>query len=617
MKDKAIFLEVAREKDALKIGAYKPGDVIWRYEDLPVPLAQIHRRCEELMEALNRASRNGVAGPRAVERLKSAGRMLGDALLTPAIKERLIRTEAEFLILRIDDHLVHIPWELICLDTDFLSHRFSMGRLVKTRQEIARTGARSMARPLKMWIMADPQGDLQVAGAEGLRVFQEMARVNGGNAIIEPALDSDIAPEDIRERFKDYDFVHFAGHVDYDGANPVQTGWRLSQGHFTVTDIDRMAGGAAMPTLVFSNACQSARTDAWDDESHGANGGNGGKNGSFGLSNAFLRSGVRHYVGTFWEIMDETGSHFAQEFYTHLVAGAAVGEAIRLARVNLTERFGPDICWPSYVLYGDPTTRYFRQGQPVDPPKRERIRPVEKKTALTRGALFNYSLNSARMSEVKSWLTVIALILLLGVVGMTALSFRDWLRQDAIQAEQIRRDAVRRSLVAQAERRQDRAEAMFKELAALAEGLPGAAATPPNPLTLAMVFDSSEVAGGLEKLILHALQGRIITGKTGFVLLEQESFDIIVQELIRNLRLTPPEERRRPGLLMPRLLLILETRRDGPDTLVLMRLVERDSRKVLDTLFETLDPDRRIMDQREALARNLLQKLEEYAKSEG
>ena len=80
----------------------------------------------------------------------------------------------------------------------------------------------------------------------------------------------------------------------------------------------------------------------------------------FGLANAFVLSGVKHYVGTFWEIPDEPGQRFALEFYRCLLDGESVGLAVRNARQVLVREYGEEtIVWGSYLLYGDPTFNYM------------------------------------------------------------------------------------------------------------------------------------------------------------------------------------------------------------------------------------------------------------------
>ena len=121
-----------------------------------------------------------------------------------------------------------------------------------------------------------------------------------------------------------------------------------------------MGGLQPMPSLVFSNACQSGHSGEWrigeEDEQQ-----------IFGLANAYLLSGVQHYIGTFWEILDEPSSQFAKLFYGSLSQGESVGEAVRKAREKLIEAHGEEtIVWAGYMVYGDPTFAF-------DPAEKEEV----------------------------------------------------------------------------------------------------------------------------------------------------------------------------------------------------------------------------------------------------
>lgn len=487
MKNNTIYLEAAREKNRLKIGIHTSRDVIWHYEDLPAPMDKIEKTSVSMAEALNNASRKGCGGLQEFEKLKAVGQMLCDELLPLDIKEKLRKSEAEYLVLKLDDGLVHIPWELLCVDDKFLCQRFSMGRLVKTRQKIAESNERPLTKPLNMWILANPRGDLDIAGSEGLRLFQTMARLNQEEDMIDPCLDAEITPDEVKERIKSYDVVHFAGHAEYssksDQSGPGQSGWKLADGNFTVSDIDKMASSSAMPALVFSNACQSARTDAWERREKT-------DEGSFGLANAFLRSGVKHYLGAFWEIMDEPSSHFAHEFYGLLSNGTPMGKAVREARTNLIDKYGPDTCWASYILYGDPRISYFAENEA--PRKQSAPEPAITRATATRGTLFNYTLNTAKLKEMQTWLTVFLTVIIL-VSGIIA---GNYFIQGFSLNQKIR---IQELLTNQAEKKQKRTEALFRELTKITN-LP-AEQQNAKVLTMAMIFDSQLSVSNKKKKI--------------------------------------------------------------------------------------------------------------------
>lgn len=356
-------LEIAREGDHLKLSAHEeiPGEesTIRHYEQIPVCMDMIETRCREMVDTLNKASRKGRIAREVLVKLREIGQVLHDELFSPGVKDKIGKSKAEYLRLKIDDQLVHVPWELLYDGQQFLCQRFNMGRLVKTRQPCLCTNHRVVAKPLKMLILADPEGDLKGAYAEGTRIRDYMDR---NNDLINVSLRSgNITPDFIKEKIRNFDIVHFAGHADYDPQSPGQSGWQLTHGNLKAQDITKMAGAGAMPSFIFSNACQSARTGEWilrvrfEDE-------------IFGLANAFLLAGTKHYLGTFWDISDEPGSRFALEFYRCLISGMAIGQAIRRSRLALIKEYGEEtFVWASYVLYGDPASNYTGQIESTEP----------------------------------------------------------------------------------------------------------------------------------------------------------------------------------------------------------------------------------------------------------
>ncbi|MEZ4528462.1 MAG: CHAT domain-containing protein, partial [Desulfobacterales bacterium] len=363
-----ITLESIREGDCLRIGLIRPGDSISSYGVMQIPIRHLEDCCARMIETLNRTTRKGIGYTEAIAQLKDMGALLCNDLLTCEIKETLLHTDEIHLSVRTDDRLVHIPWELICLDDEFLCRRFAMGRNVQTRQTVRRGVQRQISYPLQMWVVANPLGDLAKALDEGMEICDGMDRLNVPEVRICAFLGSEITMADMQKKIRTYDIVHFAGHADYDDRHPEQSGWKLKDSILQASDVKKMEGGAAMPLMVFSNACQSARTGEW---------GRAGKwqenaqDSSFGLANAFMISGVRHYIGTSWEIRDESGRYFALEFYRHLLAGNTIGQALCLSRQTMSER-GQDAGWAAYVLYGDPSVSYFGQSEPKNLSHREK-----------------------------------------------------------------------------------------------------------------------------------------------------------------------------------------------------------------------------------------------------
>ncbi|MFO7985905.1 MAG: CHAT domain-containing protein [Desulfatiglandaceae bacterium] len=363
-----LYLEVGREGNRIKLSVYeqKPNEVstVQHYEETDVSMSRVKTECNEMVNALNKVNRQGLVSHENLKRLREIGQVLSDELFTLNVKQKIKNSRADHLIMNLDEQLVHVPWELLYDGQQFLCHRFSMGRLVKTRQPMDDRRHRILARPLKMLVLVDPGGDLEGAYTEGTRVRDTM---DSNKVLVNATLRSgNISPDFIKKKIRNFDLVHFAGHADYDPHKPEQSGWRLTGGSLRAGDITKMAGSDSMPALIFSNACQSARTEEWgvrvsfQEE-------------IFGLANVFLLAGVRHFLGTFWEIMDEPSSRFAEEFYHCFMSGMTLGEAVRRARQALIREYGEEhIVWASYLLYGDPTANYMEQIREAEPREEEK-----------------------------------------------------------------------------------------------------------------------------------------------------------------------------------------------------------------------------------------------------
>ena len=86
---------------------------------------------------------------------------------------------------------------------------------------------------------------------------------------------------------------------------------------------------------------------------------------AYGLAGAFLYAGVRHYLGTQWEVIDGHSATFAKAFYANLASGQAIGAAVQHARQAVIDNGGEGaMAWASYVLYGDPDDRPLKRSDP-------------------------------------------------------------------------------------------------------------------------------------------------------------------------------------------------------------------------------------------------------------
>ena len=319
------------------------GDTLSRKLELPYDAAATAATSRAIVDGLARGNRARTLTAQNLADLRHHGETLWRTLIPPEIHEGLMRGDT--LTLELDEALVAVPWELMFDGAQFLCRRLSIGRHVATRQPRRGDERRSVGTPVRVLVMAaDPRGDLPDVRAEGDAILAELERHPTVHARLSNAPDRAFA----LRYFKDYDVVHFAGHADWVAADPSASGWLLADGKLTADELAKLGGGRPMPMIVFGNACQSGHTAAWSGDDDRV----------FGLANALLTAGVRHYIGTQWEVVDGQSALFAAALYRELADGKAIGAAVRHARGAVVKEAGEAaLAWASYVLYGDPAAR--------------------------------------------------------------------------------------------------------------------------------------------------------------------------------------------------------------------------------------------------------------------
>ena len=359
---KTLELEITSETNSLKFCMVKKGleekETLRHYEEKKFDHDDVDLKCREIVRLLNNANLRGSLAGETLQQLKGVGFALFEDLLPHEAQKVLSATTLSNLILTIDDSLLHIPWELLYDGNNFLCRKFNVGRVVRTRQKIVRPRLEKLSRPVKMLILCDPRGDLKSAYDEGFRVQTELD--THAEAVHADLMHRRVDSSMLRGYIRNYDIIHYAGHADYNSDNPAESGWLIEKGKFTSSDIMQLSRNMPFPALIFSNACKTGVTQAWrlDD---------GFQSRIYGLAHAFLVSGVQHYLGTFWEVLDEVSCEFSVSFYHNLVKGEPIGCAVKKAREHLIARYGEgNIIWACYVLYGHPDFTYFSAPQ-VEP----------------------------------------------------------------------------------------------------------------------------------------------------------------------------------------------------------------------------------------------------------
>ena len=350
----ALVLEILKQENNLSMSLFESAQLastIRHYSQWPVSFTEINKFCLETNSVLNKAAKPNFSGIDLNNDLKKSGQLLWDHLLSRSVKERLKNASGHDLTLFLDEELIHIPWEILYDGQDFLCLKFNLGRLVRTREQLNPIKYRSIHSSLKMLVLANPNSDLKSAYLEGLGIKNQFDRK--AKEIKIDFKSTYIDTLYVKKNLRDYDIVHFAGHCEYDDADPDRTGWVLSDGRLTALDIVALGESTSLPSLVFSNSCNSAKVSRGLVQK-------GYQEKTYSLASAFLFSGVRHYIGTTWKIEDPVSYIFAKEFYQQLIKGGSVGSCVRQARLALAKETAfSGLAWANYLLYGDPNFALF------------------------------------------------------------------------------------------------------------------------------------------------------------------------------------------------------------------------------------------------------------------
>lgn len=270
--------------------------------------------------------------------------------LYPPLLEKSVRdSRVDHLRINVDERLIDLPWELIHDGDDFLCLKYALGRQIYAAATFPDLRPRKeMPRAL---VVSDPRNDLVGALDEG----RSVARLLRAHGIAVTQLEgSEATKQRFAVELKHHHIIHYAGHATRDDANPDESCLKLADGPFKAF---RLSGffGSRPPALVFLNACWSAT------ESSAVR---GYPTMMRGFGRTFIFAGVANFLGYLIPVSDRLATKLALHFYSHLVIGRSVGEALRRGRIELREEYGDtDPAWASAVLYGDPTTIPIRRAQ--------------------------------------------------------------------------------------------------------------------------------------------------------------------------------------------------------------------------------------------------------------
>ncbi len=287
---------------------------------------------------------------------------LGEAIyyvIPQPSRELLYLVEPRSLVLAPSQANAAIPYELMYdrEKASFLSLNYSFGRFsALSAQDTASLMAVSAGREeippgeeIAPVIISNPTQDLPSAAVEG-RLVRDLFLQAGLPQERVKFFETFKAREKVWDQnASSVNVVHYAGHGDFDAIMPLASRLLLADQDLTALDILYKIKFARLP-IVFANACISGRMGT-----------------AQGLPYSFLRAGAPNYVGSLWPVGDVQALIFSVVFYSKLLSGYDIGEAVRAGKVagyTLEREKMADFTWASFLMYGDPSFVLVGAGQP-------------------------------------------------------------------------------------------------------------------------------------------------------------------------------------------------------------------------------------------------------------
>jgi hypothetical protein len=283
--------------------------------------------------------------------LPDFGSKLAALVLNDSVAAGLEGTTGNHLVVVHDAEASRIPWETICLDKKFPALAGGMSRrYLATDLSVAKwLEQRRHDDWLDVLLVVDPTGDLRGAREEGERIGKLFTASQQVHLTV--VIGKEATRARLRAEFASgqYDILHYAGHAYFDPGQTARSGIICSDGNLTGAELVELGN---LPSLVFFNACESARVRSQVKRESELVSRNITERieRNAGLAEAFMRGGVANYIGTYWPVSDDAAKSFAGEFYSRVLDGETISSALGKARVEVDKIASQD--WADYIFYG-------------------------------------------------------------------------------------------------------------------------------------------------------------------------------------------------------------------------------------------------------------------------
>jgi tetratricopeptide (TPR) repeat protein len=301
----------------------------------------------------------------------SAGRVLFELLLPPALKDRSAEERSRRLIL--DPESACFPWELLDdrrpwpteAGSDQLRPPAVRAGLVRQLLQVAGPDRIRLPQPRTALVIGDPRAlpmdgfvPLQGARDEATTVA---ALLKEQGYEVKTLIGDKVTPDQIcRNLFsRDWEIIHIAAHGVVatelprpDGVIRKVTGIVLGGG--VVLGPSALSKLPASPNVAFINCCHLGKIDAAAEEQAQLGAVAGRPELAASVAVQLIRSGARCVVAAGWAIDDDKAKDFARTFYEQMLAGFGFGDATLAARHKACTPGADSNTWGAYQCYGDP-----------------------------------------------------------------------------------------------------------------------------------------------------------------------------------------------------------------------------------------------------------------------
>lgn len=268
--------------------------------------------------------------------LRGMGNLLFEQLVPDKLKEILIEHKNKINILNILSEADATPWELLFVaDPDTGLGDFLAASTTVARWRYGVGPSRSLKCESKVLVLPS---DAPLQAKEELKNLQ--------NLLGEADTIGDLSSLNALLANATFDLLHFAAHnvnvPNAQGGAYVPFGKQRWDINFMAA-VPRNRFKTRAP-LVFMNACTTSGTTTLYTE-------------LASWADRFLYCGSGAFIGTLWEVRDDSARQFSETFYSELLQGKTLGAAMQAARTKLRASNPGDPTPLAYTLYGNPLAR--------------------------------------------------------------------------------------------------------------------------------------------------------------------------------------------------------------------------------------------------------------------